>query len=214
MKLFVEQQRSALRAGCASSPPERPEAVASPLQGGRGSRQCRRPLAELQQHAATESGRVAVKPGLAPPDDPGRGPSAAGAPPPEGCDENLDLITTLQAGLKSAAASTRQAPQAVPEVRSVPTFWRPDGRAVDLPVGDQDSLTYRIEALRVFLEGELGLDAFLRLHRYLNATVQQDEERDEGGGKSLASMVPPEALEFLPLVHQLIVCEDECYSHR
>ena len=43
----------------------------------------------------------------------------------------------------------------------VPRFLKPDGGTVLLPVGVSDSLSYRIEALKVYLEQELSLDGFL-----------------------------------------------------
>jgi len=138
-------------------------------------------------------------------------------------DENSDLITTLQEGLNVNATVAAPA-SLVEEPCRTPTFLRPDGQVLNLPVSDRDSLSYRVEALRVYLEEEIGLDAFVRLHRYLDAAsarpvAPQRRDHVEGRGdadadasKPLEVLVPPRAIAFLPLVHQLIVCEDMCFN--
>jgi len=127
------------------------------------------------------------------------------------CDEDVDLISTLQAGLNVLGYSE----PADHDSAESPNEHRPfhlHGRVVSLPVSAEDSLTYRVEALKVYLEQEIGLDAFLCLYRYLNASVQKESEF-LGKQESLESMVEARAIEYLPLVHQLIVCEDACFSH-
>ena len=45
-------------------------------------------------------------------------------------------------------------------------FLTPDGK--NLPgVSEKDTITYRIEALRVFLEDQMGEDTFYQAYKYL-----------------------------------------------
>jgi hypothetical protein len=79
--------------------------------------------------------------------------------------------------------------------------------------GDVDSLTYRIEALKVFLEHELGLDNFLLVYRRLHNSIRHDHagvyQRRE---LPLESLVSSKAVAFLPLVHRLIEYEEQCFG--
>eukprot|EP01066_Platyproteum_vivax_P001948 Platyproteum_vivax@DN12420_c0_g1_i2.p1 len=86
-------------------------------------------------------------------------------------------------------------------------FRTPDGKP--LVVGDiseDDSASYRIELLKMYLEQELGFDKFLNAYRKLQNVC---EIEDDGGvdEKDLGS----EGLKFLPLLHQLLFCEDMCF---
>lgn len=85
-------------------------------------------------------------------------------------------------------------------------FRGPDGQLLDLPSAG-NSISYRIEALKVYLETELGLKDFLFLYRYLSETYVDRCE-------SLESKVSTKAISFLPLIHQLLVCEDEYFEQR
>jgi len=140
-------------------------------------------------------------------------------------DHDQDLISTLQEGLAIRNCLLEDAAAEEDDGGDEPHRWSLDagprlqpfslnGQPVDLPVSSQDSLSYRIEALRVFLEQEIGLEAFLCLHRYLNdraadpASVVSAAPSDH----QLESLVPAKAIEYLPLVTQLIVCEDACFS--
>eukprot|EP00929_Paragymnodinium_shiwhaense_P049956 TRINITY_DN25188_c0_g1_i1.p1 TRINITY_DN25188_c0_g1~~TRINITY_DN25188_c0_g1_i1.p1 ORF type:complete len:881 (-),score=234.33 TRINITY_DN25188_c0_g1_i1:47-2689(-) len=147
-------------------------------------------------------------------------------------EERTQLLATLRDGLRlgdmapPAADSALPPSDSVPEPqeqnrepnlpyepckKAMPAFLKPDGQVVDLQVGERDSLTYRIEALKVYLESELGLDDFLRVYWYLNENSRPQDETVDKKRYSLESMVSAKAITFLPLVHQLIVCEDECY---
>jgi len=155
---------------------------------------------------------------------PGKGspPKRGSRPPGAAADsEREQLISTLRAVLDLGGGPEpddvcprRQQPPQSREARGSPLFLRPDGHEVVLPVGERDSLSYRIEALRVYLEQELGLDDFLYMYRYLNESARPDETTlgGERGGQPLESRVARKAISFLPLVHQLIVCEDECFA--
>jgi len=141
--------------------------------------------------------------------------------------EYVQLICTLREGLDlqaqlHSARNEEDAAGVVVEGASVqqavgrPQFLRPDGKVLDLPVGERDSLSYRIEALKVYLEQEIGLDSFLSVYWYLNNSVQNEalpEKQRSHPVTHLDSSVAPESIKFLPLVHQLIVCEDRCFGN-
>ncbi|CAK0904997.1 unnamed protein product [Prorocentrum cordatum] len=89
-------------------------------------------------------------------------------------------------------------------------FRGPDGAQVELPVGERDSLCYRVEALRVYIERELGIDDFLYAYQYLNESVLSEGVVDRG--TPLEEVISSKAIGFMPLIHQLIVCEDQCFG--
>ncbi|CAK0879488.1 unnamed protein product [Prorocentrum cordatum] len=90
------------------------------------------------------------------------------------------------------------------------SFRGPDGVPVELHVGEKDSLCYRAEALRVYIERELGINDFLYAYRHLNENVFSDDMVDRC--KPLEAVISSKAIGFMPLIHQLIVCEDECFG--
>eukprot|EP00931_Biecheleriopsis_adriatica_P089974 TRINITY_DN64029_c0_g1_i1.p1 TRINITY_DN64029_c0_g1~~TRINITY_DN64029_c0_g1_i1.p1 ORF type:complete len:601 (-),score=141.90 TRINITY_DN64029_c0_g1_i1:114-1916(-) len=132
--------------------------------------------------------------------------------------EHQVLITTLEEGLglKAQVAGSLQAHEGegatAPEDEGLrrPRFLRPDGGEIELPVGAEDSLSYRIEALRVYIEKEVGLDDFMLVYRHLSTSSGGERAEVIAGG--LHSKVSAKAVSFLPLVTQLIVCEDECFQ--
>jgi NIMA (never in mitosis gene a)-related kinase len=76
-------------------------------------------------------------------------------------------------------------------------------------VTEADSIFYRIEALRSYLEEKLGLEAMMRAYQYL-----QDPPADDDSNAELSTFLEPRKLKFVPLIYQLIVCEDKYFSNR
>ena len=89
--------------------------------------------------------------------------------------------------------------------RVVPHFLQ------NLPgVSATDSMGYRIEALRVYLENQLGDIPFIAAYKHLvNLSVDDDSADDE-----LESILGPDKMKFVTLIHQLIVCEDSYYGNK
>ena len=90
----------------------------------------------------------------------------------------------------------------------------PDQRAIlhvlsNLPgISATDSRSYRIEALRVHLENQLGDQAFIEAYRHLvNLSSDDDQPTDE-----LEQILGPKKMKFVTLITQLIVCEDAYYG--
>ena len=82
------------------------------------------------------------------------------------------------------------------------------GQTLNLPnVSNEDSLYYRIEALRVYLEKELTADVFLQAYRLLKELEEQDDE-DEQVTNQLNKILAGKE-NYLSLLNQLLFCEDQ-----
>lgn len=78
---------------------------------------------------------------------------------------------------------------------------------LDLPgVTAQDSQSYRIEALRVYLENELGDIPFIAAYKHLQNVSTNEDVTD-----SLEGIIEESKMKYITLIHQLIVCEDTYY---
>lgn len=87
-----------------------------------------------------------------------------------------------------------------------PTKFMLDGQAFQLPnVAATDPLMHRIESLRMFLEEKMGDDALIECYRTLNNMSTDDDEQVQ----KVSEALPADKRRFIPLVMQLIVCEDE-----
>ena len=60
-----------------------------------------------------------------------------------------------------------------------------------------DSMSYWIEALWVYLEQQLGDEIFVAAYRYLTL-VSDNGDQDE---EDLESIVPKDLFQFVPLIH-------------
>ncbi|CAD2221097.1 hypothetical protein ADEAN_000862800 [Angomonas deanei] len=80
-----------------------------------------------------------------------------------------------------------------------------EGKELQLPnMSASDPLMSRIESLRMFLEDQLGDDLFFECYRCLNSiTAVNDQAMDQ-----LTNKLTEEQRRFLPLITQLLVCED------
>jgi NIMA (never in mitosis gene a)-related kinase 1/4/5 len=88
-----------------------------------------------------------------------------------------------------------------PDMRVYPEFLK------NLPgVQASDSMGYRIEALRVYLETQLGDQIFIGAYQHLVNLENDDDDNTE-------SIIGPKKMKFVPLIHHLIVCEDSYYQN-
>jgi len=80
---------------------------------------------------------------------------------------------------------------------------------MDLPgVQADDSESYRIEALRVYLESNLGETTFVAAYKhYINVSEINEEVETE-----IMGILGEDKIKFFPLIYQLIVCEDAFYA--
>jgi len=131
-----------------------------------------------------------------------------------------DLITTLNECLEKKKEKSNEMSQIEEEEegfneeenqRVFARFLRPDGKELYLPgVSQQDSITYRIEALRVYLEHQLGDMVLIAAYQYLQEQGASHKKAEEEVSQDLQKMMGKN-IKFLPLMYQLIVCEDNYY---
>ena len=87
------------------------------------------------------------------------------------------------------------------EMRVSPEFLK------NLPgVQASDSMGYRIEALRVYLETQLGEQPFVAAYKHFVSLQTEDTEAD------IEHIIGASKMKFVPLIHHLIICEDSFYS--
>lgn len=141
---------------------------------------------------------------------------AAGDAPLAPGEEQLQMLATLREGLQvhTSHMDVGENEGAVHPDRGeavlAHAFVDADGRILDLNISDQDSMMYRIESLKLYLEQQLGFGDFISVYRALQASTQSeasDEQRPP-----LEELLSENAISFLPLVHQLLVCEDHCFK--
>ena len=91
-----------------------------------------------------------------------------------------------------------------------------------------DSRSYRIEALRVHLENQLGDQAFIEAYRHLVVSIQSKtflsvmliidffiknlSSDDDQPTDELEQILGGKKMKFVTLITQLIVCEDAYYG--
>ena len=98
--------------------------------------------------------------------------------------------------------------QPTPQPENPPGKFIFNGKELVLKhVSGDDSLSYRVEALRQFIEEGLSLDTFLAMYQLL--TEDSDHMSNEEIDKQIHSLLKtPEQLAYYPLLNQLIACED------
>ncbi|EPY16534.1 protein kinase [Strigomonas culicis] len=86
-----------------------------------------------------------------------------------------------------------------------PTQFVLDGKTLELPnMSASHPLTTRIEALRMFLEEKLGDDTFIHCYKVMNDVSADNDQALE----RLTQALSEEQRRFIPLIAQLLVCED------
>jgi hypothetical protein len=82
------------------------------------------------------------------------------------------------------------------------------GRALSLQgVRDGDSIEYRVEALRQFLEQGIGLEKFTEAYQFITEGADGLEPA-QVDAQMRRIFSTPELLAYYPLIQQLIVCEE------
>ncbi|CDW80491.1 protein kinase domain containing protein [Stylonychia lemnae] len=91
--------------------------------------------------------------------------------------------------------------------RAIPTFLQ---NIPGITLTPSDPLGYRIEALRVHLEKQLGDIPFIAAYKHLvNLSADDETDTDE-----LEGMLGAKKMKFVQLIHQLIVCEESYYANK
>lgn len=74
-------------------------------------------------------------------------------------------------------------------------------------VTNRDSLSYRIEAIRQFIEEGLGLDKFIEIYNFV--TDDSDDVNDVDANRRIHEILStPDELSYYKLIQQLVVCEE------
>ena len=90
-------------------------------------------------------------------------------------------------------------------------FLTPDG--VPLPgISEVDSAFGRIEALRCYLEAQLGMERFIQAYNYLLVFFMQNPPENDDDNQQLHKMIGNRHSKYITLIYQMIVCEDACYK--
>jgi NIMA (never in mitosis gene a)-related kinase 1/4/5 len=90
-------------------------------------------------------------------------------------------------------------------------FLTPEG--IPLPgVSDSDSAFCRIEALRCYLETQLGFEKFMQAYNYLSLVSGQEPPEIDDENSELQEIIGPDHSKFIILIYQMIVCEDAYYK--
>ncbi|KAH8616548.1 Protein kinase domain [Trypanosoma vivax] len=93
--------------------------------------------------------------------------------------------------------------EAFPDVD--PSRFVLDGQTLVIPnVQATDPLMHRIESLRLFLEEQLGESVLMSAYRLMNNISADDDEAMQ----RVAEGIPEDHHKFIPVIAQLIVCED------
>jgi len=128
--------------------------------------------------------------------------------PQEDKEEYSALIESLKNCLDPNAAKEDENFAESEENRVYAKFLTPDGQKIPL-MSEKDTIGYRIEALRLYLEKQLSETIFMKAYKYL-VNLPGDEE-NQG---VLKQLLGKEKSKFLPLLYQLLVCEDSYYSKQ
>ncbi|EAR94643.2 plant dual-specificity MAP kinase kinase family domain protein (macronuclear) [Tetrahymena thermophila SB210] len=78
-------------------------------------------------------------------------------------------------------------------------------------MSEKDSIFNRIEALKVYLERNLGEDLFIQIYQEIQLQDQNLSETDQT--KRINSILNVDQQKFIPLIYQMIFCEDSYYTN-
>ena len=85
-------------------------------------------------------------------------------------------------------------------------FLTPEGKEIP-GISSHDSIGYRIESLRVYLEQQFGEDLFLKVYKMLLEETDKDEATEEA-----QKLLGDKHSKYLGLIIQLLVCEENYYK--
>jgi NIMA (never in mitosis gene a)-related kinase len=121
-------------------------------------------------------------------------------------DDVVTLLSSLKKVLNGKAGEDEDGDFAEEEhQRARPQFLAPDGKKIP-GLSEHDSMSYRIETLRVYLEAMLGESLLMKAYKILQEEKVNDEATEE------AQRVLSSKKQYLGLLIQLIVCEESYYK--
>lgn len=122
------------------------------------------------------------------------------------CGVHRDDDAAMEKGSECASAVRSVNEDGEETDEASPTRFVLDGKTLHLPrVNARHPLMYRIETLRVFLEANMGEEAMLSCYKAMHRiSVQDDAAR-----QTVAQSLPHSLRRFVPLMAQLITCEEK-----
>jgi NIMA (never in mitosis gene a)-related kinase len=120
-------------------------------------------------------------------------------------DDVVTLLSSLKKVLNGKAADEDEEFAEEEHQRARPLFLAPDGKIIP-GLSEHDSMSYRIETLRVYLDAMLGESLLMKAYKLL----QEEKVNDEGTEE--AQRILGYKKQYLGLLIQLIVCEESYYK--
>eukprot|EP00826_Nyctotherus_ovalis_P017615 TRINITY_DN15196_c0_g1_i4.p1 TRINITY_DN15196_c0_g1~~TRINITY_DN15196_c0_g1_i4.p1 ORF type:complete len:397 (-),score=113.93 TRINITY_DN15196_c0_g1_i4:148-1338(-) len=117
-----------------------------------------------------------------------------------------ELLNSLKSCLDPSGDKEEESFAESEENRVYAKFLTPDGQRIP-HTSDKDTIGYRIESLRLYLEKQLSEMVFMKIYKYLQV-LHGDEENQA----ALRQILGKDKCKFLPLIYQLLVCEDSYYT--
>eukprot|EP00801_Mesodinium_rubrum_P000640 Mrub_00640.p1 GENE.Mrub_00640~~Mrub_00640.p1 ORF type:complete len:668 (-),score=115.52 Mrub_00640:5-2008(-) len=120
-----------------------------------------------------------------------------------------DVLSYKNKGDKDKRHEEEDMGKETEDKRTFQTFLTPDGKKIELEgIDERDSMYTRIEALRIYLEKAITDMLFCKAYHILS-----DPNYDDEGNSELYKLMGSKS-KFIPLVYQLIVCEDHYFTNQ
>ncbi|CAK73768.1 unnamed protein product (macronuclear) [Paramecium tetraurelia] len=115
------------------------------------------------------------------------------------------LIKDMRKCLDKKQSKEEEESIIVDNFKIVPQFLNHQKQFQVPGTSERDTIGYKIEALRYYLEQQMGLDSFMRAYQ----TLENSQESEQL--KQANQLLNQEQRKYIPLIIQLIVCEDSYY---
>ncbi|CAD8089407.1 unnamed protein product [Paramecium sonneborni] len=115
------------------------------------------------------------------------------------------LIKDMRKCLDKKQSKEEEESMIVDNFKIVPQFLNQQKQFQVPGTSERDTIGYKIEALRYYLEQQMGLDSFMRAYQ----TLENSQESEQL--KQANQLLNQEQRKYIPLIIQLIVCEDSYY---
>ncbi|CAD8148644.1 unnamed protein product [Paramecium octaurelia] len=115
------------------------------------------------------------------------------------------LIKDMRKCLDKKQSKEEEESIIVDNFKIVPQFLNQQKQFQVPGTSERDTIGYKIEALRYYLEQQMGLDTFMKAYQ----TLENSQESEQL--KQANQLLNQELRKYIPLIIQLIVCEDSYY---
>ncbi|CAK93188.1 unnamed protein product (macronuclear) [Paramecium tetraurelia] len=115
------------------------------------------------------------------------------------------LIKDMRKCLDKKQSKEEEESIIVDNFKIVPQFLNQQKQFQVPGTSERDTIGYKIEALRYYLEQQMGLDSFMKAYQTLENSQESEQLKQANQQLNL------ELRKYIPLIIQLIVCEDSYY---